>query len=381
MSSRSHDVRAQAISSYTHILGWLLNDSWKEIVSVLPPDMAMCANLRCPTICICENMSEWGTWRGGTVCRMDLNAKLLTDFSWPILMEVMRHEVAHQVTEALYGPEPAHGERFREICRLIGANPRASVLDPSTWTRQEGQEAQGERDRILGRIRKLLALSNSSDMHEAEAALCKAREIAAKFAIDLDEAQTDGDEEFAILCLGRPLLRKDRVMQMIAYLLNTYFEVRIIWHYSPSLFGARMGSVMTVYGTPARLRIAQYVYDCLLTFLETSWKGFAEKRKASGRAGQRNDQRDFKLGILEGFIETLRENAPDVPRSKALMESRHRLEHFVDMRNPSVRRYRGGCFRVNRDIHEEGMEIGRAFSIRPGLDGEDGGPRLISSRN
>ena len=371
MTSNEH-----AVSIYTRLLENYLQASWKEIVSTIPAEVCE-YHIKCPSICVREDMHDWGAWLGGPIQRIELNVKLLTDYSWPILLEIMRHEVAHQVTEAIYGnSETPHGAHFRDICRLLGANPRASVLDPSTWTAQDDRD---ERGRILARIRKLLALSDSTDLHEAETALCKAREIAAKYAIDLQEADDGSGEEFAIICLGETLYRKNRVQLRLAHILHAFFEVRVLWHYSPSLFGDKVGSVMTVYGTPPRLRIAKYVYDCLVSFLDTAWTNYCREHADSARIRCRNARRDFQLGLLDGIVETLWNSTPPETSSTALVETRGRLADFFAKRNPRTSPIRGRGLMVNRLLHGDGQEIGRRFTIKPGLENEGpGGPRLLN---
>lgn len=368
--------RQPGISEYTIVLERYLRSGWEEIVRQLPKNLRQ--RLRCPDIWIREDMKNWGSWQGGTVQRIELNARLLTEFSWPILMEIMKHEVAHQVNEHLNGEQPSHGEKFREICSWLGANPKASVLDPSLWIKEGNQSGEeDERTKILARLRKILALSESADVNEAEAALQKAREIALKYSVDLDET-AEPEEEFAMLCLGKICYSRDQVQLLIGTLLRDFFEVRIIWHYAPSVLGTKCGSIMTIFGTPAHLKIAKYVYDCLTQFLESAWKNQEQEIQPGGYARRRYDKRDFQMGILSGFREKLAIQQEKPGGSTALIETRRqRLEDYYHSKNPNIRTIRQRSLRVNGELLDRGREIGREFSIRPGVEQEGQKQKLL----
>jgi len=372
---------------------YALRQGWNDAVSRLPRSLR--EKIKCPTISLCAELGKWGCWIGGKEQRIELNYRLLTDFQWPILLEVMKHEVAHQVCEYLgYAVgESAHGPKFREICDVLGANPQASVLDPSTWKTTEANGEMGETAKMMERLKKVLAMTQSTNQNEAEVALAKAQEIAERYALDLKNLS--GEEEFEVLCLGKVEARKNIVERTLSSLLQKHFNVRAVWHWAPVLGDNRtMGSVLMIIGTVQNLQIASYTYDYIKHYLETAWEKFmveryTKKKQAMygfftepGRSeGRSTDKRDFCLGVLEGLEQSLtaRKNAETLPQDKAviLAEQNERLEDFFNWKlNHVVKRASRGIH-VNRSLHERGQEIGRDLSINPGV-GKGTGPRLLN---
>src|SRR5690606_31866489 len=78
---------------------------------------------------------------------------------------------------------------------------------------------------VLRRVQKLLALAESTNLHEAEAAMTKAQALMAHY--ELDEGLRD--TEFRYLYLGAPERRKSLVRQLIASLLVRFFQVEAVW--------------------------------------------------------------------------------------------------------------------------------------------------------
>src|SRR4030095_14857783 len=88
--------------------------------------------------------------------------RLATKEPWATLVEVLKHEMAHQyVLEVLrIEDESAHGPAFRDVCQRLGIDAKAAGLPTTSSARTDDE------DRVLSRIAKLLALAESSSVHE-----------------------------------------------------------------------------------------------------------------------------------------------------------------------------------------------------------------------
>ena len=95
------------------------------------------------------------------------------------------------------------------------------------------------------------------------------------------------------------------------------------------------------------------------------------------RLGQ-NARRDFTLGILSGFAETLQREAASAPEDvQALV--RHgdpELDCYFAERYPRQRTRRHEATRCRPDLLDRGRKVGRDLSIHPGIEAPSG-PKLL----
>src|SRR5678809_1294009 len=110
--------------------------------------------LRAPTLELSESETFLGRWTRATRS-LELSRPFVLRASWGVVVEVLKHEMAHQyVNEALgITDETAHGPEFRETCERLGVDGRASGVPLAQTGGTEG--------RIVERIARLLALAES----------------------------------------------------------------------------------------------------------------------------------------------------------------------------------------------------------------------------
>lgn len=221
-------------------------------------------SLRRPTIAFGEVSSRLGTYisvpRG-----IELNPKLLT-MGWGIAVEVLKHEMAHQfVIEVLGDPDgAAHGPTFRRVCAERGFDSAATGL-PSPPDSADTAES-----RTLERISKLLALAESPNEHEAQAAMSAARRLMLKYNLEEIAAPRRSTQGFRHL--GEPTGRVSEAERILAVILSEYFFVETIWVPVWRPLEGKRGSVLEAVGSRANLELAHYVYDFLLHTAEQLWR-------------------------------------------------------------------------------------------------------------
>ncbi|HET7542652.1 MAG TPA: DUF2786 domain-containing protein, partial [Polyangiaceae bacterium] len=132
-----------------------------------------------PGLELVDSSSRLGRWHGGLRV-IEIARSLLVDHGWGVLVEVLKHEMAHQyVDEVLGQPDDAmHGAVFRRVCEERGIDPSAAGV-PGV----DKQTAVDEH--LLARIAKLLALAESSNEHEAQAAMSAAQRLMLKYNLDV----------------------------------------------------------------------------------------------------------------------------------------------------------------------------------------------------
>jgi len=332
-------------------------------------DQAFQGRLNLPVFGISHNARTLGSWQRDTRT-LSLSLELLTRHSLLEVEETLKHEMAHQYADEVLGGHAAgetpHGSAFRHACAALGIHHNARF-------RPSGQPSP-----LLRRIQKLLALSESHNAHEAEAAMAKARELMDKYELDLGVAESD----FGYAFFGQPRKQKSMRDQLIASVLVRFFHVELVWVPShPVLDPQRTLWLMEVNGTPANLEIAEYVHDFLRREVELLWR---EHRRRRPWEKGRSAKRDFQVGVLKGLIDKLgRAGSPPPGAKRELMLLRQeKLRVFFHQRHPNLRSGRRMSYRETAAFHA-GFERGRELEIRRGLKEQRaqalGGPKRIGS--
>jgi len=335
---------------------------WEAALSVLRP--AQQKKMRLPLFSLRDMKERWGNW-SGEKREIALSRDLALDHSWDAVREVLLHEMAHQMAEEvlLALGEPPHGPKFHQACRLLRANPKASGKFIPLDERLADRSAPGE-DRILRKVKKLLALAQSQNRYEAEAAMRRAHDLIAQYNVDLL-----GQEEkrhFVTIFVGRPALRHRSEDYSLAHLLQDYYFIRGIWvpAYLPEK--GRMGRVFEINGTLSNVQMAGYVYAFVLRYIEQQW------REYNGDKGLNHLRRsDFAVGIIEGFRSKL-EVKPSLRREEpqALMKTDDpQLADFMAYRYPHTRRFQRGGTRRDPNVLKDGRRIGKQMVITRGISG------------
>src|SRR3954469_10017373 len=120
--------------------------------------------LRPPAFELVDSVERLGRWV--PIHRtLELSRELLVKHGWGVLEEVLKHEMAHQYVDEVLGvkDEPAHGPAFRRICEERGIDARAAGAPVAP--------DEHAKSPVLERIAKLLALAESPNEHEAQAAM------------------------------------------------------------------------------------------------------------------------------------------------------------------------------------------------------------------
>jgi hypothetical protein len=319
-----------------------------------------------PVIVVAETTQRLGQWVRATRV-LELQRRLVLERPWPEVLAVLEHEMAHQyVDEVLHvRDETAHGETFRRVCEERGIDARAKG---APVVRGEGDAGE----KMLDRIRKLLALAGSSNQHEADAAMKKAHELMLRHNID----QLPVRHEFEVRHLGEPRQRANPVEAEIVGLLSELFFVEAITIpvYVPR--AGLHGRVYEIVGTLANVEMASHVYAFLLATVDRLWRdNRCDARVRSGR-----DRVPYQTGVIRGFREKLLFERVELRGVGLVWAGDKRLDEFYRRRHPRIvtrrRSLRTG------GAHHAGREAGRSVVLhKPVTTGPGGGsPKLLGGR-
>lgn len=324
------------------------------------------AALSTPRLELVDTTARLGRWVPfvGTI---EISRPLVLSEPWGVVLEVLKHEMAHQYMTERHPEvvEAAHGPVFRELCERLGIDGRAAGT-PDVESPSE--------DKIAGKIAHLLALAESPNVHEAEAAMLAAQRLLLKHNVDLSHARAARGHAFRHL--GRPSGRVTEAERVLSLILAKHFFVECIWVpvYRP-LEGKR-GSVLEVCGTRENLEIAEYIHAYLMHTAERLWTRHKVVKRLPGDA----DRRRFLSGVMHGMLEKLGREAEAQEEEGLVWVKDADLHRYYRRRHPHVRHIRSAGERRTR-AYADGREAGRSIEIRRGIKGDGReGPRLLPAK-
>ena len=292
---------------------------------------------------------------------LGVNRSLMLEAGEGVIADVVRHEVAHLMTFVRHGlSETDHGPAFRAFCRSVGWGP--GVWGATVDVREgNARDPDPGHDRLLSRVRKILALGDSPNPHEAEAAALKANELLVRHNLSRSDALGDGEEE---TCLKRVLRSKRRSMKLlcIADILRTFLVF-------PVTNSGRDGVWLEVVGDRAAVEMADYVAGALDHILERLWEGHRKRHPGLGGIRMKNS---FFLGVGKGYVRKIegaqraRFTGREITLFQAGLVERARAIY-------GGLSYRGIGARTDSWASGLGERAGRDLSIRKGVGSGGGG--------
>ena len=335
---------------------------WENALWALEPSLRN--RISKPLFSLRNMKTRWGYWSGerNEIC---LNRNLALNHSWDAVCEILHHEMAHQLTETVFHcPDPSpHGPVFKKACFLLRANPKASG-NYRPLDEQVSKDEPNPDDKILIRVKKLMALAQSQNQHEAEAAMAKAHELILKYNVDL--LSRDEHRHFLSIFLGKPALRHFREDYALSNLLQEYYFVHGIWVPAYVMEKGKMGRVLEITGTLQNIRMADYVHDFIKHFIDAQWDLYNR-----GKGLNRYRKTDFAVGVIEGFRSKLNASKPTKgagrkPHGLIQINDPLLTKHF-NYKHPKTTSVRGKVLRNNRHILKDGVDIGKKLVIYKGI--------------
>lgn len=322
--------------------------------------------LRRPQIELSDSATRLGAW-SRTNRRLQISRKLLVVYGWGPLVEVLKHEMAHQYVDEVLGlrGESAHGPSFRRVCEERGFDARAFGVPAA---------ADAVAEPVLDRISKLLALAGSPNEHEAQAAMNAAQRLMLKH--NIDEASRP-DRVTSFRHLGRPSGRISEAERILATILSEHFFVDAIWVPVWRTLEGRRGSVLEICGRLENLDMAEYVYAFLTQTASRLW---SEHKRAHG-IRDNQARRAFIAGVMSGFRAKLEDQAEQNVEEGLVWVGDAEVAKYFKQRHPRVRWTRHLSTRGSA-AHRQGAEAGKRIVLHKGVTrGVTGAVKLLKAGN
>jgi hypothetical protein len=331
---------------------------WETARAYLSP--AQHEFMRRPLFAIKDLKDQWGHW-SSTKREITLSCKLVFNYPWDSIRDVLLHETAHQIAHQVLRAtsETAHGPAFKRACAILGIEPVASSSYVPLQDRLLCHSA-GEHDRRKIRIKKLLALAESHNRYEAEAAMLKAHELIAKY--NITNLGQDSHDDLISVFIGKPALRHPKETYFLSNLIQDFYFVRGLWISAYVMQKAKMGRVLEISGRIENIKLASYVYDFIRHTIDAHWSDYNQSKKFN-----RYRKSDFAVGVIEGFRNKLTDYARQQSTRKiyraVIRKTDSSLAQYFDYRYPHTVNIRKKVSHQNETILADGKKIGRKLVI------------------
>ena len=274
-----------------------------------------------------------------------INKNLSYNAKSSVLKNILKHELAHYLTSILY-PEHKHphGDEFKRVCRDLNWGPDISNSQLEIMTENNQIEGEIKQEKLMGKVKKLLELSKSSNTHEAQLALLKANDLIHKHQL----THISSDQEFYFSKSALTYKRKSAKLMAIYEIVSTFF-VRPILHYGKGFVN------LDLVGKKDNLLFACYVVDYLDSKLESLWNQAKQESALKGRAAKNS----FFLGVAHGYRNHIKGNT-DLLRSNELVLSQTQAPMKLFFKQTSKT---SSSSTRDQDSYQLGKKKGQSLSI------------------
>jgi hypothetical protein len=329
-------------------------------------------SLPTPVVCIVAGKTRLGYWTPA-IQTISISRYLIENNPWETVLEIFKHEMAHQYVSTCCDNADRHGKSFNTACQRLGVHPAfaksgcCQKQDLAAFMGTLPEKAQT----LLRRVEKLLALGRSSVECEARAASRKASYLLNKYNLDRIAADDTDCSDTRYLYLHTRKKRMETIEKLILNFLEDYYFVNCV---VAAIYDAKTDEEYkagVLIGKKEALVVAEYVYRFLLNTSSALWKDF--RKTHSG-------QRTGKVAFDSGFMKGIRSNHDRMFKEQAhasihgdttlpiaavkALRIQCRTENNVEKSRlfPRLRKNRT-CFRMDETAFRQGMEQGKKTHI------------------
>ena len=237
-------------------------------------------DLTTPIINISSGKKTVGFWSNKNKT-LSISSHLIKNEVWDIVLEVLKHEMAHQYVSEFYDNADRHGKYFKKACKILGVHP-AFVAGSREYDKNL-QEFKGElsadAQKMLKKVEKLMALGQSNNEAEAQSASRKANYLLNKY--NLQQTNTkDDNPKIKYLTICHKKKRIESIQRAILSILRNYYYVDCLTSNTYHAGDDAVYKNIVLVGRKESLKVAQYVYHFLFDTGQTLWQDFKKEQQS-----------------------------------------------------------------------------------------------------
>ncbi len=290
-----------------------------------------------------------------------ISKKLMYSAFDNVIRNVIRHELAHYLAFLFYGPSIGHGEKFKELCKLLNWNEEVSLAYSNIDLENLKiiEKESNKNIELLNKIKKLLALSASDNIHESEMATMKANQLLMEHNLSLiNQVEKESD-----VFVRRVLTANKKNAKHIAI-----YEILKTFYVSPVFNHGKGSFYLEIVGSKANTEIAEYVAHFLDSELERLWLIAKKTSKLSGVVAKNS----FFRGISKGYTAKIQQLKNTSPNQKDLITIDKNLMLSLKMVYNRLGSSYSSDLKSHDKAHHLGLETGSKLSINPGIKSKEG---------
>ncbi len=302
-------------------------------------------------VVVFEKRNTMGTFDHHTY-QIGINKNLMYSAKTEVIKNILRHELAHyfaflETGEGIY----PHGKEFRDICKKFGWDEEIYSAVGNLDLMNEKIEGDFPSENVIAKVKKLLSLAKSSNIHEAELATLKANKIILQHNL-----KRLGEEDDDTTYLKRVLSgKRNNGKYRAIYEILRSFMVQPVFNYGKGIF------YLEVIGERENVEMAEYVASFLDFELELLW----QNQRGDHRGV--NAKNSFMKGVSESFVEKLSRDKNEHYSKAALVKMDKALQKRVKLAYPRLSGVPSQGRGVSQEARTLGKEAGKGLSIRKGL--------------
>lgn len=350
---------------------------------------SQCISLPTPLVSIVCGKKRLAFWESNNR-EISVSRDLIVNNPWEIVLEIFKHEMAHQYVSEYFDNADCHGQNFKTACEKLGVHP--AFAERSAFDQEHIAAFRGtlpeKAQKMLRRVEKLLALGQSSNESEARAASKKANYLLNKYNLDRIARDETDSSDIRYLYLRTNKKRMESIEKQILSFLEEYYFVNCVIAQIYDVKTDEEYKAGVLIGNKEALVVAEYVYRFLLNTSKELWKDFRKKH-----FGQRTGKVAFDLGFMKGIrsnhemmfkeyddAKTNGHTSLPVAAVRAL-RVKCQAENNLERRRlfPRLQRARTS-FRMDKNAFSQGMEQGKRTHInQPVVHKKTGITALLNS--
>lgn len=256
--------------------------------------------LKKPLIIIEELTDSFGKWDEyhNTIF---LAEHLIFNHAWHKVINVLKHEIAHQIVSQIFRSTDTHGADFKKATQWLGLDAfyaKASLSMSEDFPSLHNANAGDEELNILRKVERLLNLAESSNEHEALLAMDKVREIYKKY--NIERFTKNENTSYTTLTINLNLKKIPSNAFIISDILQQHFFVSNIFSKIYVPVENCEHRCLVVMGEKHNVLMAEHVYEFLTHKVSALWLQYQKAEKLSAKF-----KASYQKGLLAGFSSKL----------------------------------------------------------------------------
>ena len=333
------------------------------------------ATLTTPIINISSGKRTLGLWSDKNKT-LSISGHLIKNEIWDIVLEVLKHEMAHQYVSEFYDNADKHGKYFKRACKILGVHPAfvAGSIDYDKNLQEFKGTLSANAQKMLKKVEKLMALGKSSNEAEAQSASRKANYLLNKYNLQqINTGDDNPDIKYLTICHEKKCIKS--IQRAILSVLRNYYYVNCLTSNTYHAQNDMVYKSIVLVGRRESLKVAEYAYHFLLDTDQTLWQDFKKKNNA-----KRGEKISFDMGFIAGIEHNHKimfedsgmkiNNNPSLPVKtvKSLME-KNQEDNQIEISRlfPKLRTVKYGRHQISSGAFKEGFQNGKNTHINKGM--------------